>query len=286
MNPIPGQSAQAWQRASHSAPPVGCGAVGSRSSQICPGIPVPTVGIVGIGAIAGAAGIAGGAIGAMGGGAMGAMGGGAMGAMGGGAIGGAAGGGGNIGAAGGGGGGGGGVGRPYGPPAHTGLVGWVMQPGSAGPVGMSYGPPRHGATVGIAAHLGSSGLVGRPESGPGGGGGVAAAGTVTPAAAKPTSAAATAVPVIAPRTLEAMCRLISRSPGRNAAHHALPFAVMACRRRSSHDPFLFEDDFDESHSQRGIGSAEKFSQLAAPSARRSLRTPNECEALRDASLRR
>ncbi|ORA47269.1 hypothetical protein BST21_13025 [Mycolicibacterium celeriflavum] len=171
-------------------------------------------------------------MGANGGGAIGGAGGGASG---GGATGGAGGGGGGGGAGGGGGGGGGGVGSPYGPPAHTGLAGWLMHAGSAGPVGGpvmgggggggpgggggAYGPPWHTGYVGICAHRGSSGPVGGPGGGPGGCSGAGArdvparagiplAGTAAPVAATTMSAPATAPFATMSRTSETLVQLI------------------------------------------------------------------------------
>lgn len=140
--------------------------------------------------------------------------------IGGGAIGGGSTGAAAMGASGSGGGamGGGGGGGAYGPPAHTGSLGMLMQLKSAGPVGappMAYGPPWHCASPGIPAHRGSDGLVGRPGSGSSSGAtgvrakpGAAFAGIVAPAVAAPKIDRATTVFVIVPRNLEAVTQVI------------------------------------------------------------------------------
>lgn len=113
---------------------------------------------------------------------------------------------------------GGGGGGAYGPPAHTGSLGMLMQLKSAGPVGappMAYGPPWHCASPGIPAHRGSDGLVGRPGSGSSSGAagvrakpGAALAGIVAPVVAAPRIDRATTVFVIVPRNLEAVTQVI------------------------------------------------------------------------------
>ena len=110
---------------------------------------------------------------------------------------------------------GGGDGMAYGPPAHAPSPGMLMHAGSAGPVGTAsglaataYGPPWHTGSVGMLMHARSSGPVGAPglESP-----GAAFAGRVTPVAAMPARAVATAAPVIALRIPEAILRFIHRS---------------------------------------------------------------------------
>jgi hypothetical protein len=123
-------------------------------------------------------------------------------------------------------GGGGGDGGRNGLPTHAASAGLLMHEGSSGPVGgpgggggpCQYGPPSQTGSVGICMHSGSSGPVGASElnwpsetaSGPATLG-VAFAGAARPVSVSPTSATATAIFVIAPRTREPNSEFIDRS---------------------------------------------------------------------------